>query len=65
MTSENGDGVTDPQRLLKLQRRAQRLLSSKTIKTIRFRSEKELVLTLSDGTRLFVDSKTNLDISIT
>lgn len=51
--------------LTMLQRRAQRLVAKKTIKSIKFFSPTELMITLEDNMRLYVESDTPLDISIT
>lgn len=52
---------TDPE----LRQRVEKLLAGLTVKTVLQLTDKEIVVEFTDGTRLFVDSKTEIEISIT
>ena len=64
MISENRNGETSPAQLLKLQRRMTGMITGKTIRSVKFLSENEIMLTLRNGLRIYVDAKTALDVSI-
>ena len=46
-------------------RRATELLVGKTVKVVRRANERVVLVEFSDGARLFVDSKTALELSVT